>query len=154
VKVQTSTYSCFHPCRKPVIPLTGNVIRKNSTGFSNSMYPHVGLYTPYFGFGYKGIRNDPTMWPPISNPLTNPMTSLKLVSIIAQVGIIKDCGEPLDEEMDYLKKKHNPKMPQFVPAKKSYHDWRGRPSPVGDVGRPLISGRIIPIGNDGGGLFQ
>ncbi len=75
------------------------------------MYPHVRFYTPYFGFSYRGIRSVPTMWPPISNPLTNPTTSLKLVSKIAQVGIVTNCMEPSDEEKDYFERNHNPKMP-------------------------------------------
>jgi hypothetical protein len=53
-------------CRKPIIPhvfipFIGNVMEQNLVGFPNSMYPHVGPYTPYFGFGYKGIRGVPTM---------------------------------------------------------------------------------------------
>ncbi len=74
------------------------------------MYPHVGPYTPYFGFGYEGIWNVLTMWPPMSNPLTNPTTSPKLVSGIAQIDIVTNHGEPLDEDENYLKRKHNPKM--------------------------------------------
>jgi len=35
-----------------------------------------------------------------------------------------------------------------------YHDWKGRPSQIGDVNRLLTSGWIIPIGNDGGGPFN
>ncbi len=42
-------------------------------GFSSSIYSHVRPYTPYFGSGYRGIKGVPTMWPPMSNPLTNPM---------------------------------------------------------------------------------
>jgi hypothetical protein len=56
------------------IPFTKNVMEQNLVGFPNSMYPHVGPYTPYFGYGYKGIRSAPTMWPPMSNPLANPTT--------------------------------------------------------------------------------
>jgi hypothetical protein len=52
-------------------------------GFPNSMYPHVGAYTPYFAYSYRGIGNAPTMWPPMSNPLTNPITLPKLVLKIA-----------------------------------------------------------------------
>lgn len=114
-------------------------MEQNSVGFSNSMYLHVGFYTSYFGYGYKGIRNVPIMWPPISNPLTNPTTSLKLVSRIAQVGIVKDCGEPSNETKDYSKRKHNPKMPRIVLSRKSYHDWKGRPCPIGNASRSLTS---------------
>jgi hypothetical protein len=60
-----------------------NVIEQNSVGFSNSMYFHVGFYTPYFGYGYKGIRNVRTMWPPISDPLTNPQHQVALHGCIA-----------------------------------------------------------------------
>ncbi len=64
------------PCKKLVIPLvsimlTKKVMEPNLVGFPNSMYPHVGPYTPYFGFGYGGIKGVPTMWPPMSNPLAN-----------------------------------------------------------------------------------
>jgi len=43
-------------CRKPIIPpifipFTRNVMEQNLVGFFNSMYIHVGPYTPYFGFG-------------------------------------------------------------------------------------------------------
>jgi hypothetical protein len=53
-------------CREPIIPhvsvpLTINVMEQNLVSFPNSMYPHVGPYTPYFGFGYEGIRRAPTM---------------------------------------------------------------------------------------------
>ncbi len=70
------------PCKKLVIPLlsiliTKNVMEQNLVGFPNSMYPYVGPYTPYFGFGYGGIAGVPTMWPPMSNPLTNPTSSPK-----------------------------------------------------------------------------
>jgi hypothetical protein len=53
-------------CKKPIIPLlsvplTRNVMEQNPIGFPNSMYLHIGPYTPYFGFGYKGIRSVRTM---------------------------------------------------------------------------------------------
>jgi hypothetical protein len=53
------------------VPLTGNVMEQNLVGFPSSMFPHVGPYTPYFGFGYDGIGSAPTMWPLMSNPLPN-----------------------------------------------------------------------------------
>jgi len=54
------------PCKELVIPLvsillTKNVMEQNLVGFPNSMYPYVGPYTPYFGFGYGGIGGVPTM---------------------------------------------------------------------------------------------
>jgi hypothetical protein len=75
------------------------------------MYIHVGPYTPYFGFGYGGVRGVPTMWTPLSDPLVNPMISAKPFLGIVQVGIVTDYGEPLDEDKDYFERKHNLKMP-------------------------------------------
>jgi len=43
-------------------------MEQNPIGFPNSMCPHVGPCTPYFGFGYGGIRSAHKMWLPISNP--------------------------------------------------------------------------------------
>jgi hypothetical protein len=54
-----------------IVPFTGNVMEQNPISFPNSMYLHVGPCTPYFGFGYGGIRSAPIMWHPISNPLVN-----------------------------------------------------------------------------------
>ncbi len=41
-------------------------------------------------------------------------------------------------------------MPQIIPTKKLYHERRGKPSPIGNVGRLLTSGQIVPT-NKGGG---
>jgi hypothetical protein len=57
------------------IPFTRNVMEKNLVIFPNSMYPHVEPYTPYFGFGNGDIGSVPTMWPSMSNPLANPITT-------------------------------------------------------------------------------
>ncbi len=54
-------------------------MEQNPIGFPNSMYLHVGPYTPYLGFGYEGIGGVPTMWPSMPDPLTNPTMSRKLV---------------------------------------------------------------------------
>jgi hypothetical protein len=98
------------------------------------MYPHVGPYTPYSGFGYGGIRNTPTMWPPMSNPLTNLTTPPRSILRVAQVGIVIDYGEPLDEDNDSSKRKHNLRMPRIILIGKPYHERKGKPSPIGDVG--------------------
>jgi hypothetical protein len=76
-------------CRKLVIPpisvpLTRNVVEQNS------MYPHVGPYTPYFGSSYRGRGNVPTMWSLMSNHLTNPAAPSKPILGIAQVGTVID----------------------------------------------------------------
>jgi hypothetical protein len=56
------------------------------------------------------------------NPLINPTTSPKPVSRIAQAKIVIDHGKPSNENEDYSKRKHNPRMTQIVPTKKLYHD--------------------------------
>jgi len=58
-------------------------MEQNPVDFPNSIYPHVGPYTPYFGSSYEGIRSVPTMWPPMSNPLVSPTTLPKPVLGIA-----------------------------------------------------------------------
>jgi hypothetical protein len=62
--IQNPVYSSALPnvaCRELIIPLVfvsliKNVMEQNLMGFPNSMYPHVGPYTPYFGYGYGGHR--------------------------------------------------------------------------------------------------
>ncbi len=71
--------------------------------FPNSMYPHVGPYTPYFGSSYEGIGSVPTIWPPMSNPLANPTSTPKLVLGITQDEIVTNHGEPLGEDDDFSK---------------------------------------------------
>ncbi len=48
---------------------------QNLVGFPNSMYFHVRPYTPYFGYGYGGIKGVLTILPPMFDLLTNPMIS-------------------------------------------------------------------------------
>jgi len=86
------------------------------------MYPHVGPCTPYFDFGYGGIKSVPTMWPPISDPLINLIAPPKLIMGIAQVGIVTNCKEFSNENKDYFLKKHNTKMPRIVPIEKLYNE--------------------------------
>jgi hypothetical protein len=86
------------------------------------VYLHVGPYTPYFGFGYKGIGNVLTMWPLMFDPLTNPTTSSKPVSRIAQADIVTNHGKPSNDDEDHSKRKHNPKMSQIILILKSCHD--------------------------------
>ncbi len=45
-------------------------------------------------------------------------------------------------------------MPRIILIKKSYHDHRGRPSPIGNVSKSFTSGWIVPIRNDDGGPFH
>jgi hypothetical protein len=78
---------------------------QNVVGFPNSMHLHVGPYTPYFGYSYRGIVSVPTMWSHVSNPLIVPMALPKLVLGIAKARIVLDHEEPLNEDEDYSKKK-------------------------------------------------
>jgi hypothetical protein len=62
--IQNIVYSLALPnvtCRELIVPLVfvsfiKNVMEQNLVGFPNSMYLHVGPYTPYFGYGYRGHR--------------------------------------------------------------------------------------------------
>ncbi len=92
------------------------------------MYPHVEPYTPYFGFGNGDIMNFPIMWPSMSNPVTNPIAPPKPILGIAQIGIVIDRGETLDDDDEYFERKHNPRMLQIILTKKLYHEQRGQPS--------------------------
>jgi hypothetical protein len=85
-------------------------MEQNVVVFPNSMYPHVGPYTPYFCFGYGGIVSVLTIWPPMSDPLIVPTALPKLVSGIAQTRIVRDREEPLNEDEDCSERKRNPGM--------------------------------------------
>jgi hypothetical protein len=65
------------------VPFIENVMEQNPIGFPNSMYPHDGPYTPYFGYGYGGIRSVPIIWLPMFYPLTNPITLIKPILGVA-----------------------------------------------------------------------
>ncbi len=47
------------------------------------MFPFVGPYPPFFGFGYNGMRNVPTMWPLMFGPSANIITAPKPISKVA-----------------------------------------------------------------------
>jgi hypothetical protein len=85
--------------------------------FSKFNVSHIGPYTPFFGFGYGGIGNVLTMWPPMFDPLINPTASPKLVSRIAQARIVTDHGESSDEDKDYSKENTTPRCHEsFLPV--------------------------------------
>lgn len=76
------------PCNKPFvppisIPIIANLIEQNLVGFPNSMFPFVGPYPPFFGFGYNGMGSVPTMWPLMFGPFANIIAAPKLVSGVA-----------------------------------------------------------------------
>ncbi len=162
LNVQNLVYPLALPnvtCRKPIIPLffvlfIGNVMEHNLVGFPNSMYIHVRPYTSYFGFGYRGIGSVPTMWPPMFDPLTNPTTPSKSISRITQARFVTDRREPSDEEKNYSKRKHSPRMPQIIPIRKPYHEQKGRPSPIRNACKLPISRWGVLISNNGGGPFN
>jgi hypothetical protein len=54
--------------------------------------------------------------------LPNFITPPKPILGVAQVGIVTNCGEPLDEDNDSFERKHNPRMPRIVPIRKSCHE--------------------------------
>ncbi len=64
----------------------------------------------------------------MSNPFANIMAPPKLVLGVAQIGVVTNHEEPLNEDNDSSKRKHNPRMPQIVPTRKPYNERRGRPS--------------------------
>ncbi len=45
-------------------------------------------------------------------------------------------------------------MTQIIPIGKLYHGQKGKPSLIGNVGRPFTTGWTIPINNGGGGPFS
>jgi hypothetical protein len=47
------------------------------------MFPFVGPYPPFFGFGYNGMGSVPTMWPLMFGPFANIIAAPKLVSGVA-----------------------------------------------------------------------
>jgi hypothetical protein len=115
------------------------------------MYPHVGPYTPYFGFGYGGIGRVPIGWPPMFNPLTNPIAPLQPILEIAQTRVVIDHKEPLNEGKESFERKHNPKMLQIIPTKKMYHEQKGKPSLIGNANGMPIEGQVVLFSKGGGG---
>jgi hypothetical protein len=97
-------------------------MEQNLVSFQNSMYPHVGTYIPYFGFSFSGIGSAPTMWPLMSNPLLNLMAPPKPILGVAQIEIVIDREETLDEDDVFLERKHNLIMQKIVPTIKLYHE--------------------------------
>jgi hypothetical protein len=87
------------------------------------------------------------------DPLANPMAPLKPVLGIIQAKIITYRKEPSNEDVDYFKRKHNPRIPRIIPIGKSYHDQKERLSSIGDAGRLLTDGWTVPINNYDGGPF-
>jgi hypothetical protein len=55
---------------------------------------------------------------------------------------------------DFSERKHNLKVPRIVPIEKSFHEQRGKPTLIRDVGGFSTDGRIVPSNNDGGKPFD
>jgi hypothetical protein len=68
--------------------------------------------------------------------------------------IVTNHKEPSNEDDNYFERNYNPKMSQIIPTKKLYHEWSGKPSLIGNVYKPPSSGQVVPINNNGGGLFD
>lgn len=45
-------------------------------------------------------------------------------------------------------------MPQIIPIEKLYHEQRGKPSLIRNLGRLPINGQIVPIDKRGGKPFN
>ncbi len=54
----------------------------------------------------------------------------------------------------FVERKHNLTMPRIVPTKKLFHEWKGKPYLIKDIGRLPTDGRIAPTNNDGGKPFN
>jgi hypothetical protein len=67
-------------------------MEQNLVGFPNSMYPHVGTYIPYFGYGYGDMGSVPTMWPLMFDPSPNLTKPPKLILGITQARIVMNYG--------------------------------------------------------------
>jgi hypothetical protein len=96
------------------------------------MFPPIGPHTPYFGSSYSGIGSVLAMWPPISSPFVNITTTPKLVLQVAQARVVIDHGEPLDDDDNSFKRKHNPRMPRILLTRKPYNEKKGKPSLIKD----------------------
>ncbi len=90
----------------------------------------------------------------ISNHLTNITIPPNLVLEITQVRIVRDHGEPPDENDDLSERKCNPRMPWTNPIENSYHEQKGRPSLIGDGGGLPIRGENVLTSNGGGEPFN
>ncbi len=75
----------------------------------------------------------------------------KLILGVVQIGVVTNYEEPSDDDDNSFEKKHNPRMPQILPTKKSYNEKKGIPSPIGDDGGLLVSN--IPVNGSGVGPF-
>jgi hypothetical protein len=67
--------------------------------------------------------------------------------------IVIDRREASNEDENNFERKHNPMMSQIIPIEKWYHQQKGKPSPIGDVGRPPNGGQDVLINNGGSGPF-
>jgi hypothetical protein len=109
-------YFTMPTLKEPVIstifvPLSKNVMEQNPVGFPNSICLHVGPYSPYFCVSYDGIGSAHVLWPLMFDHVTKIMAPPHSILGVAQVGIVANHGEPLDEDDDFSKSKHNPRMP-------------------------------------------
>jgi hypothetical protein len=94
------------PHKKSFIPhvsvlITGNVIEQNPIGFPNSMFPHVGPYKPYFGYGYSGMGSVPTMWLLMFSPFVKITTTPKPIFRITQATVVINNGKALNDDDIY-----------------------------------------------------
>jgi hypothetical protein len=86
-------------------------MEQNLVGFPNSILLYVGPYITYFGVSYDGIGSAHVLWPLMFDCVTNIMAPPHPILGVAQVGIVTNHREPLDEDDDFFESKHNPRMP-------------------------------------------
>jgi hypothetical protein len=79
--------------------------------------------------------------------LTFPITPKPVLGVV-QTGVVTNHEKPSDDDDNSFEKKHNPRMPQIFPTKKSYNERKGKPSPIGDDGGFFVYN--IPV--NGGGV--
>jgi hypothetical protein len=94
------------------------------------------------------------MWPLTFGPqcLAPLLTSLQHQSQfqgVAQVGVVTSNGEPSDDDDNSSKKKHNIRMPHILLIEKLYHEKRGKPSLIKNIGEFPTGGIKILISGNG-----
>ncbi len=73
---------------------------------------------------------------------------------VAQIEIVIDREETLDEDDVFLERKHNLIMQKIVPTIKLYHEQMDWPSSIGNVGGLPTDKPTIPMNINGGRPFD
>jgi len=73
--------------------------------------------------------------------LTFPIIPKPILGVV-QIGVVTNHKEPSDDDNSF-EKKHNPRMPQILPTKKSYNGRKSIPSPIGDDGGLFVNNILV-----------